>query len=163
MRAGISASVVAVLTVVCGLLPLFAQAGQAANSGANAAVETDIRILREGVREEATSMRFSSGILLIVSLFVLSCARPPITRITVKVPETLSGYLRLRTCVPGTEDPAVFDDEMPLSYSPVCPPGDVEILVIKPAKTFVITSENVRVRRGSDGAALSISTEIPSQ
>jgi hypothetical protein len=43
---GNSASVVAVLTVVCGLLlssvPLFAQAGQAANFGANAAIETDI-------------------------------------------------------------------------------------------------------------------------
>ena len=49
-------SVVAVLTVVGGLLlsgvPLFAQADQAANPGANTAIETDIRLLREDVRSE---------------------------------------------------------------------------------------------------------------
>ena len=49
-------SVVAVLTVMGGLLlssvPLFAQAGQAANSGANSSIETDIRLLREDVRSE---------------------------------------------------------------------------------------------------------------
>jgi hypothetical protein len=49
-------SVVTVLTVVGGLLlsslPLFAQTEQAANPGANTAIETDIRLLREDVRSE---------------------------------------------------------------------------------------------------------------
>jgi hypothetical protein len=49
-------SVVAVLSVVGGLLlssvPLFAQADQAANPGANTAIDTDIRLLREDVRSE---------------------------------------------------------------------------------------------------------------
>jgi hypothetical protein len=49
-------SVVAVLTVVGGLLlssvPQFAQADQAANPGANTAIDTDIRLLREDVRSE---------------------------------------------------------------------------------------------------------------
>jgi Flp pilus assembly CpaE family ATPase len=49
-------SVVAVVTVVGGLLlssvPLFAQADQAANPGANTAIETDIKLLREDVRSE---------------------------------------------------------------------------------------------------------------
>jgi len=50
-------SVVAVVTVVGGLLlssnvALFAQADQAANPGANTAIETDIKLLREDVRSE---------------------------------------------------------------------------------------------------------------
>jgi hypothetical protein len=49
-------SVVAVLTVVGGLLlasvPLFAQADQAANPGVSPAIETDIRLLREDIRSE---------------------------------------------------------------------------------------------------------------
>jgi hypothetical protein len=49
-------SVVAVVTVVGGLLlssiPLFAQADQAANPGVSPAIETDIRLLREDIRSE---------------------------------------------------------------------------------------------------------------
>jgi hypothetical protein len=66
-------------------------------------------------------MRVSSGILLIVSLLVLSCAKPPITRITVKVAETFSGYLHLQTCVPGTQDPVSLVEGRSEGYSPVCP------------------------------------------
>ena len=48
--------VVAVLTVVGGLLlsgvPLFAQSDQSANTGANTSIDTDIRLLREDVRSE---------------------------------------------------------------------------------------------------------------
>lgn len=108
-------------------------------------------------------MKLSSGLLIIASLVVASCAKPPITRISVKVPETYSGYLHLATCVPVAQDPVVLSDSTQDGYTRACPPGDVELVVIKSTKTFVISPENVHVRRNSDGVALSISAEIPSQ
>jgi hypothetical protein len=49
-------SVIAVLTVVVGLLlssvPLFAQAAQGANAGPNTAIDTHIKLLREELSSE---------------------------------------------------------------------------------------------------------------
>ena len=49
-------SIVAVLTVVGGLLlssvPLFAQTTEGANAGSNATIDTDIKLFREDVRSE---------------------------------------------------------------------------------------------------------------
>jgi hypothetical protein len=108
-------------------------------------------------------MKFSCAIPLVVSLFVVSCAKPPVTRIRVKVPETFSGYIHLETCISAAQDPAMLVEGSQEGYTPACPPGDVEVVVVKPTKTFVIEPANVRIRRNSEGAPVSISTEIPAQ
>jgi hypothetical protein len=108
-------------------------------------------------------MKFSFAILLIVSLIVVSCAKPQVTRIRLKVPEIFSGYIHLEACISAAQDPAVLVQGAQEGYTPACPRGDVELVVIKSTRTFVIAPENVHVRRSSDGAPVSISAEIPSQ
>jgi hypothetical protein len=105
-------------------------------------------------------MKFSLAIPLFTFLALVSCAKKPTTRITVKVPDTFSGTISLTPCISVAKDPVVLD-ETNYGYTPACPLGDVEIAVIKGKKTFIITPEKVRVRRRSDGEAVTISAEIP--
>lgn len=71
-------------------------------------------------------MKASHNILLVVTISLIGCAKPPTTRIAVNVPETYSGYIRVEPCLPGAHEPAVLD-ELQTAITPVCPPGDAEI------------------------------------
>jgi hypothetical protein len=105
-------------------------------------------------------MKCSLLIALVISLSLASCAKHPTTRITVKVDDKFSGYVRLSPCAPEGQDPVVLD-EMHQGYTSACPSGDVVIVVIKPTKTLEIAAENVHVRRGSNGAPVLIYADIP--
>jgi hypothetical protein len=105
-------------------------------------------------------MKLSLGIALIISLSTASCTKHPITQVTVKGAETLSGHIRLTACIQGSQDPAALN-ESGEGNTAACPLGDVEIVVIKPSKTLNIAPENVRVRRRSDGKPSLISAEVP--
>ena len=99
-------------------------------------------------------------IALVVSVSLASCAKHPVTRISVKVDDAFSGYFRLTTCIPGVAEVAVLD-ETAEGFTSACPSGDVEITVIKPSKSFRIAPENVHVRRLHDGTPEYASAQIP--
>ena len=105
-------------------------------------------------------MKFLLGIALTISLFLVGCAKKPVTRVTVKVPETFSGFIHLSTCIPDGQEPVVLD-KSGYGNTPACPAGDVEIVVIKDTKSLVIPPKNVLVRRRNDGQPISISSQIP--
>jgi hypothetical protein len=105
-------------------------------------------------------MKFSLGIALFTFLALTSCDKKPTTQITVKVADSYSGSIRLTPCISVAKDPAQID-ESGYGYTPACPLGDVELVVIKGAKTLHIAPEKVNVRRRSDGEAVTISAEIP--
>jgi hypothetical protein len=105
-------------------------------------------------------MKSSLCIALFISVSLASCAKQPITKVSVKVADTFSGYFQLTTCIPGAQEPVVLN-EMVEGYTSACPSGDVEITVIKSSKTFRIAPENVHVRRSSDGTPVAISAQIP--
>jgi hypothetical protein len=105
-------------------------------------------------------MKCSLRIALVISFSLASCAKHPTMRASVKVADTFSGYMRLTTCIPGTQEPVVLD-QAGYGNTSACPSGDVEVAVIKPSKTFIIPSANVHVRRSSDGTPVAISTQIP--
>jgi hypothetical protein len=99
------------------------------------------------------------GIALATSLAFASCAKKPTTRITVKVAETFSGDIRLTPCISVAKDP-VEVDRAGYGYTPACPAGDVEIVVIKPSKTYELAPENISVRRRSDGEPSTIVAQV---
>jgi hypothetical protein len=105
-------------------------------------------------------MKFSLRIALTISLLLISCAKKPVTRVTVKVADTFSGYVHLDACVSIAPEPAELD-ESGSGHTAACPAGDVEILVTNGTKSFVIPPESVKVRRDPSGRALYITFEIP--
>ncbi len=105
-------------------------------------------------------MKCTLWIALAISVSLASCAKHPITQVSVKVGDTFSGYFRLTTCIPGAKDPVVLN-ETAEGNTAACPSGDVEISVIKPSKTFRIAPEDVHVRRSGDGTPVAISAQIP--
>jgi hypothetical protein len=105
-------------------------------------------------------MKFSLAIALFISLSLASCAKKPTTRITVKVADTYSGTIRLTPCISVAKDPAEVD-EAGYGYTSACPAGDVQIVVVKPTKTFNIESKDVQVRKQSDGSPIAITAKIP--
>ena len=105
-------------------------------------------------------MEASLDVVLSVSLSLVSCAKKPTTRITVKVADTYSGSIRLTPCISVAKDPVEIN-EAGYGFTSACPLGDVEIVVIKGTKTFHIAPEKVYVRRRDDGEAVVISAEIP--
>jgi hypothetical protein len=102
----------------------------------------------------------SLRIAVVISVSLVSCTKPPITTVNVKVDETFSGYFRLTTCIPGAQDPIVLDKTAEGSTS-ACPFGDVQVAVLKPSKTFRIAHENVHVHRSANGTPVAISGQIP--
>ena len=112
------------------------------------------------VPEKVSSMKFSLRIALTISLLLTSCAKKPVTRVTVKVPDAFSGYIHLRPCIPSSEEPVVLN-RSGYGNTAACPAGDVEIVVIKETKSPVIPPKNVLVRRRGDGEPISISSQIP--
>src|SRR5277367_6589378 len=89
-------------------------------------------------------------IALVISASLASCAKHPVTKISVKVDDAFSGYFSLTTCIPGVAELAVLN-ETAEGFTSACPSGDVEVTVIKPSKTLRIAPENVHVRRLRDG------------
>jgi hypothetical protein len=105
-------------------------------------------------------MKSSLGIAFFCFLGLGSCAKKPTTQITVKVPDTFSGPISLTPCISVAKDPVVLT-KTDYGYTPACPLGDVELVVIKGTKTLHIAPERVHVRRRSDGEPVTISAEIP--
>jgi hypothetical protein len=105
-------------------------------------------------------MKSSLGIALFIVIALASCSKKPTTRIKVKVANTYSAYLHLTPCIPDAREPVVIN-EMGRGNTAACPAGDVEIVVIKPTRTFNIESKDVRVHKQSDGSPLAITAEIP--
>ena len=108
------------------------------------------------IRGESCSL----GIALVVSLSLPACAKQRATQVTVKVAEGYSGHISVTPCIPGLPATVVLDETQTGSTS-VCPKDDVELVVIKPKRTFVIAAENVHVRKGADGQPVTITAEIP--
>jgi hypothetical protein len=105
-------------------------------------------------------MKASLGVVLSVSLSLASCAKKPTTQIKVKVTDNYSGFIHLVPCVPGAPEPVELN-EAGRGTTTACPAGDVQIVVVKPTKTFNIESKDVQVRRQSDGTAIAILAQIP--
>lgn len=105
-------------------------------------------------------MKFSLGIAVVVSLSLAACAKQPTTQVTVKVAEGYSGHINVTPCIPGVPATVVLGETQSGATS-VCPKGDVELVVIKPKRTFVIAADNVHVRKGADGSPVTITAEIP--
>ena len=97
---------------------------------------------------------------LVISVSLASCAKHPVTKISVKVDDAFSGYFRLTTCIPGADELAVLNPTAE-GFTSACPSGDVEVIVIKPSKSFRIAPENVHVRRRPDGTPEYVSAQIP--
>jgi hypothetical protein len=97
---------------------------------------------------------------VIISVSLASCAKHPVTKISVKVDDAFSGYFRLTICIPGADELAVLNPTAE-GFTSACPSGDVEVTVIKPSKSFRIAPENVHVRRHRDGAPEFVSAQIP--
>jgi len=104
-------------------------------------------------------MKLALGIALTTSLAFASCGKKPITRITVKVADTFTGDIRLTPCIPSAHEPTLVD-RVGYGYTPACPAGDVEIVVIKPSKTYELAPENIHVRRTSEGEPSTIVAQI---
>jgi hypothetical protein len=102
----------------------------------------------------------SLRIAMALSVSLASCAKPPITVVSLKVGETFSGYFRLTPCIPGAQEPAVLNETAEGNTS-ACPFDDVKVAVLKPSKTFSIAPESVHVRRRPDGAPVAIYAQIP--
>jgi len=64
-----------------------------------------------------------------------------------------------RHACPGVAEIAVLD-ETAETITSACPSGDVEVIVIKPSKTFRIAPESVHVHRRGDGTPALISGQI---
>lgn len=98
---------------------------------------------------------------LAISLLLISCAaKSAPTRITVHVADTYSGPLRLHPCDKDAQDPVIVDEKGEGKTS-ACPLGDdVEIVVIKSAKTIYIARQKINVARAGDGFPVMISTAI---
>ena len=105
-------------------------------------------------------MKVSLGIALFISLSLASCAKKPTIQIKVKVTDNYSGYIHLVPCVPGAPEPAELN-EAGRGTTTACPDGDVQIVVVKPTKTFNIESKDVQVRKQSDGSPIAITAKIP--
>jgi hypothetical protein len=100
-------------------------------------------------------------LVLWVCISLVACEKKqPSTRISVRVPDSFKGYLRLNPCIPTAQDPAVID-EVNVANVSACPTGDVELVVIKPSKTITIPPESVNIRRGNDGLPRAISVQVP--
>ncbi len=105
-------------------------------------------------------MKFSLRIALTISLLLISCAKKPVTRVTVKVADTFSGYVHLGVCASIGKEPAE-PDELGYGRTAACPAGDVEILVTNGTKSFVIPPESVQVHRNPSGQPMYIIFQIP--
>jgi hypothetical protein len=105
-------------------------------------------------------MKFSLRIALTISLLLISCAKKPVTRVTVKVADTFSGYVHLDACVSIAKEPAE-PDESGYGHTAACPVGNVEILVTNGTKSFVIPPESVKVHRNPSGQPMYITFQIP--
>jgi hypothetical protein len=99
---------------------------------------------------------------LAISLCLMSCAaKSAPTRITVKVADTYSGFLRLHPCDKDAQDPVTVN-ETGEGKTSACPLGDdVEIEVMKSGKTIYIARENINVARTGDGFPVTITAVIP--
>jgi hypothetical protein len=110
--------------------------------------------------EVGSLMKFSLGIAVVVSLSLAACAKQPTTQVTVRVAEGYFGHIRVTPCIPDAPATVALDDTQSGSTS-ACPRGDVEVVVIKPTRKFVLAPENVHVRRGGDRSPGTITAEIP--
>jgi hypothetical protein len=105
-------------------------------------------------------MKRSLRIALVFSLSLVSCAKHPITNVSVTVDDSFSGYFRLTTCIPGAAELAVLNPTAE-GITSAFPSGDVEVTVIKPSKSFRIAPDNVHVRRSHDGSPVYLTAQIP--
>ena len=112
------------------------------------------------VSERASSVKFSLRIVLVISLLLASCAKHPVTQVTVKVADTYSGHIRLTPCIQVAQEPVVIDVSGN-GNTVACPWGDVRTVVIQPSESLQIAPENVHVRRSGDGSPVMITAEIP--
>jgi hypothetical protein len=105
-------------------------------------------------------MKRSLHIALVISISLASCAKHPVSKVSVKVNDGFSGHFSLTTCIPGVAEVAVLNETGEGTPS-ACPSGDVEITVIKPSRSFRIEAENVHVRMSHDGTPVHLSAQIP--
>jgi hypothetical protein len=105
-------------------------------------------------------MKRSLHIALVISISLASCAKHPVSKVSVKVEDGFSGHFSLTTCIPGVAEVAVLNETGEGTTS-ACPSGDVEITVIKPSRSFRIEAENVHVRMSHDGTPVHLSAQIP--
>jgi hypothetical protein len=107
-------------------------------------------------------MKSLLGTALLISLCLVSCAaKSAPTRITLKIPDTYSGPVRLFPCENGAADPVSIDAQGN-GKTAACPlGGDVEFVVVKPSRTIYISREYITVARAGDGFPVTITAAIP--
>lgn len=98
---------------------------------------------------------------LAVSIALVSCAaKSAPTRITVNVNDSYSGPIRLSPCQQNAASPVTLN-AAGVADTSACPStDDVEIIVIKGAKSIYVAPEKIKVARAGDGVPVSITSVV---
>jgi hypothetical protein len=102
-------------------------------------------------------------VTLLSALLLFSCGAGSSAReITVQVPDTFAGTLRISPC-DRSQSERVAVDERGVTATSVCPRSgeQVTLVVIRSGQTYRISPENVTIRRAGDGLPVSIEATIP--
>jgi hypothetical protein len=99
-------------------------------------------------------------IALVISCFLVSCAKSGGTAITVQVADTFSGLARIDACVKDAHE-NVTVDERGHGTTSACPSGDLDLVVVRRGKIIFIPSDHVSVLRTGDGIPVVITAKIP--
>lgn len=107
-------------------------------------------------------MKFPRIATLVLVLALVSCAaKNAPTRVTVQVPDTFSGAIRLSPCAREANEPVLLDARGNGNTS-ACPSADdVEIMVMRAGKTIYLAREQVKIARAGDGLPVLITANIP--
>jgi hypothetical protein len=117
-------------------------------------------LLRPLEHPSVTGMMPSLGIALVISCFLLSCAKSGGTAITVEVADTFSGLVRIEACVKDAHENVAVDGRGHGKTS-ACPSGDLDLVVVRRGKIIFIPSDHVSILRTGDGMPVAISAKIP--
>ena len=107
-----------------------------------------------------TGMMPSLRIALVISCFLLSCAKSGGTAITVQVADRFSGFVRIDACVKDSHE-HVTVDERGHGTTSVCPAGDLDLVVVRRGKIIFIPSDHVSILRTGDDIPMVITAKIP--
>jgi hypothetical protein len=117
-------------------------------------------ILRPLDTRAVTAMTASLRITLVISCFLVSCAKTGGTAITVQVADAFSGLVRIDACVKDAHE-NVTVDERGYGTTSACPSGDLDLVVVRRGKIIPIPPDRVSVVRTGDGMPIVITANIP--
>jgi hypothetical protein len=110
--------------------------------------------------ERASWMKFSLRIVLVISHLLVSCAKYPVTQVTVEVADTSSGHFRLTPVYKARRNlwcsmSRVMETRLLVRWELY------GLSLLSHPKKLDIVPENVHVWRSGDGSPVMITAEIP--